>query len=135
MASASEYLSEGIKLFRQGSYAECLELLQQTLAENPKDVNCYLYLAYVYAHQNKYDECTDILEKAVDVAPTSAKVHYNLGVAYQKQHNMTEAKDEFLRALGLDPSYPAPKEALDFLDAAHAEHQDQGESQQNAVAQ
>lgn len=117
----SSTIAQAIELLQKKSYLDCIALLQEALVETPKNVDMYLYLAYAYAREGLVDDCIEVLERAVDVAPASAKVHYNLGVAYQKQHNITEAKDEFLRALGLDASYAAPKQALDFLATIQAE--------------
>jgi Tfp pilus assembly protein PilF len=129
----SATIDRALQLMSQKAYPDCIGLLQEGIAESPRNVDLYLYLAYVYAKQDLVDECIDVLEKAVDVAPASAKVHYNLGVAYQKRHNITEAKDEFLRALGLDATYAAPKQALDFITRIHVEEADSDEEEAESV--
>jgi len=105
----------GLQLLREGSLADSIEFLLQTIVEDPADVDAYLYLALAYARQGNFDKCVSLLEQAVDLAPDSAKVHYNLGVAYHKAQNLAQAKDSYLRAIGLDPNYAAAKNAFEML--------------------
>ncbi len=106
---------QGLQLLRDGLASESVDHFLQAIVEEPTDPQLYLYLALAYFQQGSLDKTIEILEQAVDVAPTSAQVHYNLAVAYHKAHNLTQAKDEYLRALGLDPSYTAAKEAVESL--------------------
>ena len=109
-----------LKLLSEGSYAQCIDLLQKALTEQGDEIDLHLYLAYAYAKDGKMHDSVEALEHATDLFPTSAKVHYNLGVAYQRIHNNTQAKEEYLRALGLDANYIQAKHALDqMLNAAH----------------
>jgi len=112
---------KGVQLLRDGQYAESTGFLEAALAEDPKDLELHLFVAYAYAKSDQLDKSVEALENAVDVAPTSAKVHYNLGVAYHKSHNLTSAKEEFLRALGLDPNYTLARQALEVLGQHTAE--------------
>ncbi|MBP6964617.1 MAG: tetratricopeptide repeat protein [Armatimonadetes bacterium] len=109
---------QGLEFLRQGLIEQGIEALKQALELDPSDPQIYLYLGLAYFRQDDLENVIEILEKAIDVAPTSPQIHYNLGVAYQKAHNSTLAKDEYLRALGLDPSYSAAKQALEQLTAA-----------------
>ena len=117
MASAPTARDRGLQLLREGSFAESIDFLTQAVAEDPLDIDAYLYLAFAYVHQGDFEKCVSVLEQAADAAPTSAQVHYNLGVAYHKANNLTQAKDEYFRALGLDPNYAAAKAAVDKLSA------------------
>lgn len=114
-SSGSTARDQAMRLLREGSPTESIDFLRQAITEEPSDVDLYLFLGLAYAKTEELEKAIEVLENAVDVAPTSAKVHYNLGIAYQKSRNITLAKDEFLRALGLDPSYVAAKQALDML--------------------
>lgn len=105
----------GVELLREGSIADSIEFLLQAIAEDPSDINLYLWLGLAYAHEGDFDKSISILEQAADVAPISAKVHYNLGVAYYRAKNLTQAKDEFIRAAGLDPNYTAARNALEIV--------------------
>lgn len=109
---------EGLEFLRQGQIEQGIEALKQALEQDPSDPQIYLYLALAYFKKDDLENMIEILEKAIDTAPTSPQIHYNLGVAYQKAHNSTLAKDEYLRALGLDPSYGAAKQALEQMTAA-----------------
>ncbi|MHB0913653.1 MAG: tetratricopeptide repeat protein [Armatimonadota bacterium] len=106
------------ELLKQRDFERSIPSLLKAIADEPQDVDLYLYLAYAHAQNGDIDKAIKILEDTVDIAPANAKVHYNLGVAYQKARNTTQAKDEYLRALGLDAAYTAPKQALDSLDTA-----------------
>ena len=105
----------GLRLLRNGSYGASIELLYNVLMADPEDAEVYMAIGYAFAQTGQIEKSIDILEQGANTASTSPKMHYNLGVAYQRAARNSLAKDEYLRALSLDPSYLAAKNALDSL--------------------
>ena len=90
---ASEYLTEGIKLFEKNKFDESKILFERDLAFDPKSEKSYLYLAKIYS-QIDNDEQEEInLNNVLLINPTNDEALYMLAIMRIKQSDYNEAKE------------------------------------------
>jgi len=90
---ASEYLTEGIKLFEKNKFDESKILFERDLAFDPKSEKSYLYLAKIY-RQIDNDEQQEInLKNVLLINPTNDEALYMLVIMRIKQSDYNEAKE------------------------------------------
>ena len=90
---ASEYLTEGIKLFEKKKFDESKILFERDLAFDPKSEKSYLYLAKIY-NQIDNDEQQEInLKNVLLINPTNDEALYMLVIMRIKQSDYNEAKE------------------------------------------
>jgi len=90
---ASEYLTEGIKLFEKKKFDESKILFERDLTFDPKSEKSYLYLAKIY-NQIGNDEQQEInLKNVLLINPTNDEALYMLAIMKIEQSDYNEAKE------------------------------------------
>ena len=90
---ASEYLTEGIKLFEKKKFDESKILLERELAFDPKSEKSYLYLAKIYSQINNDEQQEINLKNVLLINPTNDEALYMLAIMRIKQSDYNEAKE------------------------------------------
>ena len=121
MADAQQWLEEGVELFKQGRYEECLERLYWVLQKNAEHYTAWFYVGAAYAQMHDYENAAHAFFKAAEIQPDSYRAHYNLGAAYEALGSYMEAEMEYEQALQLNPEYENAKKALMRLRQLHRE--------------
>ena len=90
---ASEYLTEGIKLFEKKKFDESKILFERDLAFDPKSEKSYLYLAKIYSQIDNDEEQEINLKNVLLINPTNDEALYMLAIMRIKQSDYNEAKE------------------------------------------
>ena len=90
---ASEYLTEGIKLFEKNKFDESKILFERDLAFDPKSEKSYLYLAKIYSQIDNDEEQGINLKNVLLINPTNDEALYMLAIMRIKQSDYNEAKE------------------------------------------
>ena len=90
---ASDYLTEGIKLFEKNKFDESKILFERDLAFDPKSEKSYLYLAKIYSQIDNDEEQEINLKNVLLINPTNDEALYMLAIMRIKQSDYNEAKE------------------------------------------
>ena len=90
---ASEYLTEGIKLFDKKKFDESKILFERDLAFDPKSEKSYLYLAKIYSQIDNDEEQEINLKNVLLINPTNDEALYMLALMRIKQSDYNGAKE------------------------------------------
>jgi tetratricopeptide (TPR) repeat protein len=104
---AKPYDCMGSRYYDQKNYAEAHAMYAQALALDPNNVAVLNNLGTVALTEGKAEEAADYFERAAFQAPDQALVFNTLGLARERQGRLADAEEVFLKALDLDPAYPA----------------------------
>ena len=98
-------------LIREGEQEELRQIeqqVQQTMAQNPDDLQGHLYLATVYEMQGELGKATRELEEFLRRDPSRSDVYLLLGPLYERQERYREALRTYERLEQQEPRLPAP---------------------------
>ena len=90
---ASEYLTEGIKLFDKKKFDESKIFFERDLAFDPKSEKSYLYLAKIYSQIDNDEQQEINLKNVLLINPTNDEALYMLAIMRIKQSDYNEAKE------------------------------------------
>lgn len=121
MRDAEKWLEEGIELFKQGRYEDCLERMQWVIQENHQHYTAWFYAGAAYAQMQDFENAAHAFFKATEIQPDSYRAHYNLGAAYEALGSYMEAEREYEQAVQLNPQYENAQKALLRLRQLHRE--------------
>jgi Flp pilus assembly protein TadD len=117
MADAQQWLEEGVELFKQGRYEECIERMYWVLQKEAQYYTAWFYVGAAYAQMHDYENAAHAFFKAAEIQPDSCRAHYNLGAAYEA----LGSEMEYEQALQLNPEYENAKKGLMRLRQLHRE--------------
>ncbi len=98
-------------LIREGEQEELRQIeqqVQQTMAQNPDDLQGHLYLATVYEMQGELGKATRELEEFLRGDPSRSDVYLLLGPLYERQERYREALRTYERLEQQEHRLPAP---------------------------
>jgi len=81
-SEADVFVAQAILAYDARRYDEALSLLNEALAQDPKNLEALYYSGLVLMAQQKTEQAVDVLEKARALAPRDLSVLFLLGVAY-----------------------------------------------------
>ena len=90
---ASEYLTEGIKLFDKKKFDESKIFFERDLAFDPKSEKSYLYLAKIYSQIDNDEQQEINLKNVLLINATYDEALYMLAIMRIKQSDFNEAKE------------------------------------------
>ena len=88
----TDYLSEGINLFKKNKFEEAQFKFEQNIVYNPKDAKTYLYLAKIYNHQDNQRKEENNLETALLIDPSNEEALLMLMKIALKKSNYSKVK-------------------------------------------
>ncbi len=97
-------------LIREGEQDELRQIeqqVQQTMAQNPDDLQGHLYLATVYEMQGELGKATRELEEFLRRDPSRSDIYLLLGPLYERQERYREALRTYERLEQQEPRLPA----------------------------
>lgn len=121
MVDAQQWLQEGMDLFKQGRYEECIERMYWVLQKDMENYTAWFYVGAAYAQMHDYENAAHAFFKAAEIQPDSYRAHYNLGAAYEALGSYMEAEMEYEQAVQLNPEYENAKKGLMRLRQLHRE--------------
>ena len=98
-------------LIREGEQEELQQIeqqVQQTMAQNPDDIQGHLYLATLYEMQGELGKATRELEEFLRHDPGRSDIYLLLGPLYERQERYREALRTYERLERQEPRLPAP---------------------------
>ena len=98
-------------LIREGEQEELRQIeqqVQQTMAQNPDDVQGHLYLATLYEMQGELGKATRELEEFLRHDPSRSDIYLLLGPLYERQERYREALRTYERLEQRESRLPAP---------------------------
>ena len=102
-AGSAMFLNRLASLYMQiGGYSRAAESLQQSLAEDPRQLPVYSALGEAFLAMGQLDSSIFYVEQASILAPSSTKVHSTLGYLYMQAGQSERARQRLDRALALD---------------------------------
>ena len=102
-AGSAMFLNRLASLYMQtGGYSQAAESLQESLAEDPRQLPVYSALGEAFLAMGQLDSSIFYVEQASILAPSSTKVHSTLGYLYMQAGQGERARQRLDRALALD---------------------------------
>ena len=102
-AGSAMFLNRLASLYMQtGGYSQAAESLQQSLAEDPRQLPVYSTLGEAFLAMGQLDSSIFYVEQASILAPSSTKVHSTLGYLYMQSGQSERARERLDWALALD---------------------------------
>jgi tetratricopeptide (TPR) repeat protein len=94
------------KLYMNNKIKEALPLLEQVLADEPRNELAYIYLSNCYESLNEFQKSIDVLEKGLHVAHDyKYGMYYFMGNAYFVMAKYKLALDAFTQSIALKDSF------------------------------
>ncbi|MFH1784724.1 MAG: O-antigen ligase family protein [bacterium] len=98
---ASQKLSQGLILLREGEQVKSKKLLQSSMSLNESNPEVYMALSDVFVSQGEIEAAIEQLRKGTSLVPHNAFFHYRLGLLYQRKGLHREAVSELKKASSL----------------------------------
>jgi len=100
-------LTRGEELLMQNNPSQAVGFLERALAEDPANVNTYLYLGIVYEQLDRTNDAIAIYTRVLPRAGNlSASVANNLGNVYFQRGNNEEAERFYTQAISFNSGFP-----------------------------
>lgn len=88
----------------EGNFQEAISKLQETISQDPFNIEAIFQLGRVYYNNNQTDEAISQFNQVVILFPNHSNALYSLGMAYSAKGEIEKAIREFERVLELNPS-------------------------------
>jgi arylsulfatase A-like enzyme/Tfp pilus assembly protein PilF len=98
-------VQEGLNLQASGNAKEAKALLEQAVAEFPRDVYALRSLANMQGTSGEIDKAKATYLRAIELDPTEPATHVGLGQLLLAQRDIEGARARFQEALRIDPGY------------------------------
>jgi tetratricopeptide (TPR) repeat protein len=109
---------------------EAKKLLEQVIADHPKDTDAILALGNVQRGRKEFADCGDTYSKAIDTVPNPEKsnwvMFYFRGICYERSHQWPKAEADMKKALELYPDQPLVLNYLGYSWVDQGMHLDEG---------
>jgi len=99
---ATKLLEEASISFKNNQTEKAIDLIQQSIALDPKNPQAHYRLGVVYAYSNRFDEAASYFEQTIKYDPSFLKAYINLGGVYGKLEQYPQALKILNQALRLD---------------------------------
>ena len=87
----------------EGNFPEAISKLQETVSQDPLNIEAIFQLGRVYYNNNQTDEAISQFQQAILIFPNHSNSLYALGLAWQKKGQKEEALKMFEKVLELNP--------------------------------
>lgn len=94
----AEYLIKGEK------YDEAIPLLQNVVADNPRDADAWNYLGFASRKIGKLDEALGYYDKALKISPNHKGANEYLGELYLMMKNLPKAEEQLAKLKAICPT-------------------------------
>ena len=97
-------LSQGVKLYKEGNYAQAASVLKKVVGKEPKNEQALTYYGLSLVQSGKAAESVAPLRSATTMNDKNAEAHYGLGLAYGYLKKYPEAIQSLERTVELQPN-------------------------------
>ena len=111
---ASEYLTEGIKLFEKKKFDESKIFFERDLAFDPKSEKSYLYLAKIFNKKKNIEEEEINLKNVLLLNPKNDEAIYMLVLIKKEQSNYNEAEELIKKFILVCKSFCSKKKEIEL---------------------
>ena len=109
---------------------EAKKLLENVVAEHPKDTEAIIELGNIQRARKDFADCGDTYGKAIDTVPNPEKsnwvMFYFRGICYERSHQWPAAEADMKKALTLYPDQPLVLNYLGYSWVDQGVHMDEG---------
>jgi tetratricopeptide (TPR) repeat protein len=98
-------LDQAAHLEQQGQPHEAVRVLQQIIADNPREASAWLLLGQLLRQQGQLGQAEGALAQVVEVNPGSVEGWFHLGVVRALRHQTGEAAAAFRQVVRLKPDH------------------------------
>jgi len=88
-----------------GEWEQAINACQKAIANDPQEIEFYLYLAKAYVQQGKFTEAIAAYRKTLGTKINQAEIYAELGLLYSKQQDPVQAAWHYQQALKLQPNW------------------------------
>ncbi len=117
----TERLQRAKALYDQGQKQAALEIVNEEIRENPKNLTAYNYRASIYNRLHRYDESVADYTHVLEFKPKDALTYYYRGNSYYMGDKYWEAVADMKRSLALDPTSQRARDNLSIMEHYIAE--------------
>lgn len=101
-ANLEDLCKAGRQLFRQGKYAEAIQVFNQALQADPDRVDVHDAIASAYFVVKQYDKAVEHFTRVTQLQPKDAKAYINLGAVFNRLEEFQKAADILKKAMSRD---------------------------------
>jgi tetratricopeptide (TPR) repeat protein len=109
---------------------EAKKLLENVIAEHPKDTEAIIELGNIQRARKDFADCGDTYGKAIDTVPNPEKsnwvMFYFRGICYERSHQWPAAEADMKKALTLYPEQPLVLNYLGYSWVDQGVHMEEG---------
>ncbi len=98
------YLNQAEEMYSEGRISRAIDLYEQAIKSDPKNITSYIALAKLQVFNGDYDSALTNAENAILLNPNNAEAHAVRGWAIGMQGNYLDAQTAFNRAKELNPN-------------------------------
>jgi arylsulfatase A-like enzyme/Tfp pilus assembly protein PilF len=102
LISIQNRMDEAVVFFHQGLDLKAMEVLDKIIAENPKHMDAYLYLAFIRSAQGFPDKSVELLQKAKRNGLASSQLEGRLGLYLFQMRRFDDAVQQLKKAVEMD---------------------------------
>ena len=106
-STAVAQVNDGVAAFQRGDKTRAKLIFEQTLKNDPRNVDAHTYLGMIAAGANKLDEAERHFASAATLAPTEPATRNNYGAILLRLGRTAQAQSEFEASLKLNPNQPS----------------------------
>ncbi len=103
IASSSELIKEGYRLFSSGAISQALEIATKATERFGYDPNTWALLAEATFRKGEFGSAIYEYKRAIKIQPQEAKFHHSLGQVYEKVDRNDDALEEYQNAVKCQP--------------------------------
>ena len=100
-------VNDGVAAFQRGDKTRAKLIFEQTLKNDPRNVDAHTYLGMIAADANKLDEAERHFAAAATLAPSEPSTRNNYGAILLRLGRTTQAQAEFAASLKLNANQPS----------------------------
>ncbi len=119
-AVSQNYLSQGIRAFKEQQFTEAAGNFQLAVTRNPKDARAYHYLGLASAKSGDLRSAVRALEAAMALEPQNVRLLRDAGTVFRQAGLLVKAEKAYAEAIRWDPSAADLRRALEDVRAQRA---------------
>lgn len=95
VSSAKEHFDKGNQLYSKGQLDEAVKEYELTVSVDPRSVEAYNNMGFVYHDKGDFDKAIDSQKKAVGIDQTYANAYYGLALSLEKKGDVKGALENW----------------------------------------
>jgi len=104
--SINQIYKDAMEQFKNKNYDKAIELLNEVIKQDSKNVDAYANIAVIYKNKKDYEKSFEYLNKAIKLNPRNENLHSNMGNLLRTIKNYKGALGAYSNAVKLNPKNP-----------------------------